>query len=265
MTKRFNGKRVLVTGAATGLGLAIARRFLSEGARVAMSDLRQAALHQAAQAVNLDPSRIAVVVFDVRDARAAAAGVTAAVDSLGGLDILVNNAGLYPSHGILDMDEAAWDAVLDTNLKGPFLVSQAFARHRVEQGEPGAIVNITSGSARRARFGAAHYSASKAGLEMLTRSYALELAGHRIRVNAVSPSFIDTSSPLNAPDSGYADAIQATRPWPRAGTPEDVAQAVAYLCSDESEWITGTTLRVDGGRSTGDYSLPSTQSDSRAT
>ena len=265
MTKRFNGKRILVTGAATGLGLAIARRFLSEGARVAMSDLRHAALDQAARALKSDRARIAVVVFDVRDARTVSAGVTAAVDSLGGLDVLVNNAGLYPSHGILDMDEAAWDAVLETNLKGPFLVSQAFARHRVEQGEPGAIVNITSGSAQRARFGAAHYSASKAGLEMLTRSCALELARHRIRVNAVSPSFIDTRSPLNAPDSGYADAIQATRPWPRAGTPEDVAQAVAYLCSDESEWITGTTLRVDGGRSTGDNSLPSTQSDSRTT
>ena len=265
MTRRFNGKRVLVTGAATGLGLAIARRFLSEGARVAMSDLRQSALDRVARAMKFDRSRIAAVRFDVRDARTVAAGVTAAVDSFGGLDVLVNNAGLYPSHGILDMDEAAWDAVLDTNLKGPFLVSQAFARHRVEQEEPGAIVNITSGSAQRARFGAAHYSASKAGLEMLTRSCALELARHRIRVNAVSPSFIDTRSPLNAPDSGYADAIQATRPWPRAGTPEDIAQAVAYLCSDESEWITGTTLRVDGGRSTGDFSLPSTRSDSTAT
>lgn len=263
--KRFDEKRVLVTGAATGLGLAIAGRFLDEGARVAMSDLRRSALDEGASTLDVDPDRITTVVFDVREAQAVGTGVEAAVDAFGGLDILVNNAGLYPSHGVLDMDEAAWDAVVETNLKGPFLVSQAFARHRVEQRQPGAIVNISSGSAQRARFGAAHYSASKAGLEMLTRSFALELARHRIRVNAVSPSFIDTGSPLSPPVAEYADAIQATRPWPRPGTPEDIAQAVAYLCSDEAEWITGTTLRVDGGRSTGDFSLPSTQGDSPAT
>ena len=157
------------------------------------------------------------------------------------------------------MGEADWDAVLETNLKGPFLVSQAFARRLIERERPGAIVNITSGRAHRARFGAAHYSASKAGLEMLTRSLALELAQNYIRVNAVSPSFIDTQSPLSATTAAYADAIQATRPWPRHGTPEDIAQAVAYLCSDEAEWITGTTLRVDGGRSTGDFKLPTTE------
>ena len=258
MTKRFGQKKVLVTGAAVGLGLAIAQRFLDEGARVALTDLRREAVEGAVSALNADAEQIAALAFDVRNAEAVTAGLAAAWDRFDGLDILINNAGIYPAHGVLEMDEADWDAVLETNLKGPFLVSQAFARRLVEQERPGAIVNITSGSAHRARFGAAHYSASKAGLEMLTRSLALELARNYIRVNAVSPSFIDTQSPLSPTTADYADAIQATRPWPRHGTPEDIAQAVAYLCSDEAEWITGTTLRVDGGRSTGDFKLPTT-------
>ena len=259
MTTRFDGKRVLVTGAATGLGLAISQRFLAEGAHVAMSDLRQHAVESAVSKLGANAKRATALAFDVRKPEPVTAGLAAAWDRLDGLDILVNNAGVYPAQNLLEMGEEDWDLVLETNLKGPFLVSQAFARHLVKRGRPGAIVNITSGSAHRARFGAAHYSASKAGLEMLTRSLALELARHYIRVNAVSPSFIDTRSPVNPASADYVDAIQATRPWPRNGTPEDIAQAVAYLCNDEAEWITGSTLRVDGGRSTGDFKLPTTE------
>ena len=230
MNKRFDRKNVLVTGAAAGLGLAIAQRFLDEGARVVLTDLRQDAAEAAVSALGADAEQAAALAFDVRNAEAVTVALAAAWNRFDGLDILINNAGIYPAHGVL-----------------------------VEQERPGAIVNITSGSANRARFGAAHYSASKAGLEMLTRSLALELARSYIRVNAVSPSFIDTQSQLSPTTADYADAIQATRPWPRHGTPEDIAQAVAYLCSEEAEWITGTTLRVDGGRSIGDFELPMTE------
>jgi 3-oxoacyl-[acyl-carrier protein] reductase len=256
VTGRFDGRRVLVTGAARGLGAAIASRFLAEGARVALADLRGEALAGFQLTLGAQAGRTLAVVLDVRDPGAVAAGLDAAWEAFGGLDVLVNNAGVSPSHPVLELTLVDWRRVLDTNLTGTFLVSQAFARRLTAERRPGAIVNITSGSARRARRGTAHYSASKAGIEMLTRCFALELAEHRIRVNSVSPSHVAIPGKDTDSSEAYARAHAATRPWPRPGTPDDIAQAVLYLASDEAEWITGTTLRVDGGRAAGDYFLP---------
>jgi NAD(P)-dependent dehydrogenase (short-subunit alcohol dehydrogenase family) len=179
---------------------------------------------------------------------------------LGPLAILVNCAAIYPSHTVLEMSESDWDAVLNTNLRGSFFLTQAFARRLVAEERPGHIVNITSGNAERARIGAAHYSASKAGLEMLTRTFALELAKHRIHVNSVSPGFIDVGSELSPLSAEYVKTISATIPWPRRGRPADIAAAVLFLCSADAEWVTGITLRVDGGRATGNTDLPSSRS-----
>lgn len=251
---RFANRRALVTGGAGGLGSAIVERLLDEGACVAIADLRVDAI--AKLRARVDAGRTLALPLDLRDTASISPTLDRIWRELGPLDILVNCAAIYPSHAALDMSEADWDAVLGTNLRGPFFLTQGFARRLVAEGRPGHVVNITSGNAERARHGAAHYSASKAGLEMLTRTFALELAKHRIHVNSVSPGFIDVGSELSPLSPDYVAAISSTIPWPRLGRPADIAAAVAFLCSADADWVTGITLRVDGGRATGNTTLP---------
>ncbi len=254
---RFANRRVLVTGGAGGIGGAIVARFVDEGARVAIADLRRDAI-TGVQA-RLESGRTLAVPIDMRDIAAIEPALDRIWRELGPLDILVNCAAIYPSHSVLEMKPADWDSVLGTNLRGPFFLTQGFARRLVAEERPGHVVNITSGNAERARHGATHYSASKAGLEMLTRTFALELAKHRIHVNSVSPGFIDVASELSPLSAEYVAAISATIPWPRLGRPEDIAAAVAFLCSADADWVTGITLRVDGGRATGNTTLPTSK------
>lgn len=244
---------MFVTGAAGGLGLGIARLFLAEGASVALADIRGA--DEAVGSSGAGRRAIALSV-DVRDSDSVEAAISEAWDALGGLDVLVNCAGIYPSHLIVDMTVDDWDSVIDTNLKGPFMCSRAVVKRWIDQGVQGHIVNITSGAALRARPGAAHYSTSKAALEMLTRAFALEMAPHHIHVNAVSPGFFDVSSGMNRISRDYVAAIVKTIPWGAGGQPGDIAEAVLFLCSDAASYITGTSLRVDGGYSTGTNALP---------
>ena len=255
--KRFSGRRALVTGGAGGLGAAIVERFHAEGAGVAIADLRPEAI--AGVQERLGRERTFALPMDVRNVGSFEAALDHVWSGLGPLDILVNCAAIYPSHTVLEMSESDWDAVLNTNLRGSFFLTQAFARRLVAEERLGHIVNITSGNAERARVGAAHYSASKAGLEMLTRTFALELAKHWIHVNSVSPGFIDVGSELSPLSPEYVKAISATIPWPRRGQPADIAAAVLFLCSADAEWVTGITLRVDGGRATGNTDLPSSR------
>lgn len=251
----FTGRKVLVTGAAGGIGRAIARVFLDRAACVALVDFRTDELVRVQQELGA-PERTVTIPADVRDWERIEAALDAAWQALGGLDTLVNAAGIYPSDPILEMREEDWDRVLDTNLKGPFLIAQRFARRLVEAGLPGYIVNITSGAAQRARPGAAHYCASKAGLEMLTKALALELAPYGIHVNAVSPGFVEVRSEVNPLSENYVQAISQSIPWGRPGQSSDIAQAVAFLCSEGADWITGSSLRVDGGAGAGTTSLP---------
>jgi len=247
---------VLVTGAASGIGLATSRLFLEEGAEVAMADFRGEVVERARTGLRRTERSLSLAV-DVRDRAGVEAAVDRAWQALGGLDTLVGCAGIYPSHPLLEMAEADWDAVLDTNLKGPFLVTQAFARRLVHaKAAWGHVVHITSGAALRARPGAAHYCSSKAGLEMLIRALALELAPHGIRVNAVSPGYVDVNSEVNPLSDEYKRAIKETIPLGRAGRPDDIAEAVAYLCTEAAEWVTGSIFRVDGGSAAGTTSLP---------
>lgn len=253
----YQGLTALVTGAASGIGRATAMAYLAHGANVMMCDMRHEALGRVIDHVPVEQGdrarhSVANVMLsaDIRQL------VSETLEAFGTIDILVNAAGIYPSHPVLDMTEDDWDTVLDTNLKGPFLVSQAVARIMVAGSRPGNIVNITSGAAYRARPGAAHYVTSKAGLVMLTQSLAIELAPYGIRVNAVSPGFVAVNSDINQLSDDYVNAIVGTIPLGRAGAPEDIAAAVLFLTGPDSLWTTGTILRVDGGSSAGTTQLP---------
>ncbi len=246
------GRRVAVTGAARGIGLAIARAFHASGDRVALADVD--AERAAAAAADLGQGALGDAV-DVTDPVAVDAWARHLEQTWGGVDVLVSNAGVYPADPFLTMPLERWEAVLDVNLRGAFVVCQRFARAMVARGGGGAIVTIASGSARFARVGAAHYGASKAGLVALTRAMALELAPHGIRVNAVSPGIVDVpGGPPLAPE--YRRAMTAMVPAGRMGRPEDVAAAVLMVADPAMAYLTGQDLRVDGGLSAGRYGIP---------
>lgn len=247
------GRHALVTGGVGGIGGAVARALAAAGARVAVADQRTP--------LSL-PADLRFVPLDVREGASVRSAFDAAEDALGGaIDTLVNAAGIYPCDPILEMSEQAWDRVLDINLKGMFLTSQECCRRLVACGARGAIVNITSGAAERARIGAAHYCTSKAGAEMLTRTFALEFAAHGIRVNAVAPGYVEVNSEINPLSAAYVEAITRGIPLGRAGTPDDVARVVVFLCSDAADWVSGASWRVDGGSRAGTLGLPLSRSD----
>ncbi len=248
-------RRALITGAAGGIGAAIARRLGADGTRVVLADRRADRIVPLAEELGKAGEFVALEV-DLTDRAGLPAFVERAWEVWGGLDILVNAAGLYPSAALLEMADDQWDQVLDVNLSAVFSLSKAFARRLVDAGTGGHIVNISSGASTRARRGAAHYCTSKAGLDMLTKAFALELAEHRIHVNAVSPGFIEVDSEVNPLSEDYVRSIRGGQPWPRAGVPEDIAGAVSYLCGPDAGWITGASLSVDGGAGTGNAALP---------
>ncbi|WP_299038311.1 SDR family NAD(P)-dependent oxidoreductase [uncultured Pseudokineococcus sp.] len=243
-------RHVLVTGAAGGIGRAVAERLSRDGWTVTGADSRAELLSQAMAPL---PSARAEVV-DLATVEGPEE-LLAAAAAPAPLDAVVNAAGVYPARPFLDLDAAAWDHVMAVDLRAPMLLTRAFAAAAVAAGRGGVVVNISSGAALRSRPGAAHYSTAKAALEVLTRSAALELGPHGIRVVAVSPGFVRVDSDVNPVTPEYAAEVSRA-PLERAGTPEDVAAAVAFMLSEESSWITGTVLRVDGGSSAGSTTLP---------
>jgi 3-oxoacyl-[acyl-carrier protein] reductase len=239
----------LVTGAGRGLGREIALRLATEGWAIAAADLNDTAAKATAGAIEDARGRAIGVPLDVRDAGSVENAFAAVTDAFGTPRALVNNAGIYPDSTLLDMTEADCDAVIDTNLKGTFLCAQRFARLCVGAGHGGAIVNLASTAAFSARIGAAHYSASKAAIVMLTRSMAQEWGPHGVRANAVAPGLIDVEGHRVAPE--YRQSFLPMIPLGRIGRPRDVAEAIAFLISDAADFITGAVLPVDGGFLTG--------------
>jgi NAD(P)-dependent dehydrogenase (short-subunit alcohol dehydrogenase family) len=256
-TDRTRERGVVVTGGAGALGRAIATRLALEGARVALIDARadacEAAADQVAAASGAD---VHAVVGDLAAEEPTRAAAQQAWDAVGGADVLVNAAGIYPSRLLVDMPTQEWDDVFSINVRAPLVLTREYARRWIADGSAAHVVMITSGAADRTRRGAGHYSASKAALTTLTKAFALELAPHRIHVNAVSPGFIDADSEVNPLSPAYVEAIESARPWPDPGTPDDVAAATSYLCSPDARWLTGTVLTVDGGMGAGSAALP---------
>jgi 3-oxoacyl-[acyl-carrier protein] reductase len=240
-------RTALVTGAQQGIGAAAARAFAAAGHDVAINWLDdQPAAEAVAADVRAAGRRAVLVQGSVGTAADCAALVQAALDGLGRIDVLVNNAGIFPRVPFLDMTEAEWDRVLDVNLKGSAFCAQAAARHMVAEGIKGVILNLSSSSVRGAVLGV-HYSATKTGIIGITRSMALALAPHGIRVNAIAPGLTDTAQPrFGNTDAELAEMAKAL-PLGRMGRPEEIAGLMTYLASDAAAWITGQVYHINGG------------------
>ena len=248
---RLEGRQALVTGGSRGIGRAIALGLAREGADVAVNYRRSRADADSAVREIGQMGRRAVAVQGSTDSRDDVERFVAeAQDVLGGLDILVNNAGILKRTPFLEISEEEWDAIVNVNLKGYFLVGQAVAHRMVEAGTAGAIVNVSSAGQAVAAPNLTHYCVSKAGVEMLTKEMALELAPHGIRVNAVAPGLIETD--INRADiaqDAFREGRLARIPLREIGTPDDVVGAVVFLASnDEARLMTGASVFVDAGQ-----------------
>lgn len=244
-------KVAIVTGAGRGLGRAAALRFAEAGAHVLVNDIDERNAETTARMIVKLGVKASISNHDVASRTDAAAMMETALRTLGGLDILVNNAGILRDALLDKMTEDEFDAVIRVNLKGVFLCTQAFARAVRARNTRAAIVNIASIS-YLGNAGQTNYAAAKAGVVAMTKTWALELARHDIRVNALAPGLMETDMTKTIPDK-IKEAMLAKIPLKRMGRPEEFAAAVAFLASEESSYMTGHVLDLDGGGSVGGF------------
>ena len=242
---RFDGKVVIVTGGALGIGQATAMLFAQEGAKVIIADIDDQGGSETVRLIREAGGEATFVHTDIRSSADAQTMVRVAVDTYGTVDVLVNNAGITRDRLLLRMSEADWDAVLDTNLKGAFHCTKAVQRILLRK-RYGRIISIGSVVGLMGNAGQANYAAAKAGLIGFTKSLAKELGSRHITVNLVAPGFIETRLTAVLSEE-VVQKVQAQIPLGRMGSTEDVADAVAFLASDAAAYITGQVLRVDGG------------------
>ena len=245
---RLEGKTAIITGAGRGIGKAIAKKFLLEGARVLVCDIVPERLEQTVMELRAF-GEVQSLIGDVSRSDFCDAVVQTALEFFGEINILVNNAGIAVFAPFLEHTEEAWDQTLNVNLKSMFLLSQRVARQMVARGEGGAIVNMASTNGLMGERDLVAYNASKGGVILLTKTLAIELAEHNIRVNCVAPGLIRTTLASEGGSSNnFFDESLHKIPMRRLGTPEEVASLFAYLASDEASFITGDTVVIDGGQ-----------------
>lgn len=246
--KRFEQSVVFITGASRGIGRAVAERFASEGASLALVSNDVSELEQTCAALSAEGTPAVALAADVSDPEQVDRAVQAAIDRFGRIDVLVNNAGIAWEEPFLDITSENWKKIIDVNLNGMFWVAQRVAKEMAKQGG-GAIVNMASTNGLVGEACYAHYNASKGGVVLLTKTMAIELGPMNIRVNAVCPGYIQTPMSEAIDDPAFvAEYIRHKIPLGRVGLPRDVAGVFAFLASEDAAFITGETIVVDGGQ-----------------
>ena len=261
----LENKAAIITGGAQGIGLAVARRFLDDGARVVIADKDEDAGDEAISTLG-ELGAVRFIHCDVGDRLSVRNLVAGTVDAFGQIDILVNNAGIVHAAEFLDLAEEDFDQVIRTNLKGAFLVGQAVAKRMVKQtadgGDVGTIINLSSINAVVAIADQVPYCVSKGGVSQLTKVMALALAPHGIRVNAIGPGSIQTAMLKSVIDDDEARRRVLSRtPAGRIGEASEIAAIAAFLASDDASYITGQTVYADGGRLVPNYTMPGEEGD----
>ena len=242
----FENKTAVVTGASRGIGLAVAKKLAAQGANIAILYVgKEEEGENAKKEVEALGVKVGLYYCDVSSFEDSKATVAKIIEEFGQIDILVNNSGIVRDKLVLKMEEADFDAVINVNLKGTFNMIKHTYSHFMKK-RAGRIVNVASVVGINGNAGQANYSASKAGVIALTKSVAKELAGRGVTVNAVAPGYITTDM-TNALSDKVKEQIESSIPMKKRGLPEDVANAISFLCSDDASYITGEVIRVDGG------------------
>ncbi|MCO4781491.1 MAG: 3-oxoacyl-ACP reductase FabG [Candidatus Cloacimonetes bacterium] len=242
---RLDKKVAIITGSARGIGFATAKRFLEEGANVALWDIQEDLLNEAKQSLNLDDSRVKVYPVNVCNQTSVENAYAAVENDFGHVDIMVNNAGITRDAMLHKMSEDQFDQVIDVNLKGVYLCGQTAAKKMREKGQ-GVILNTSSVVGVYGNIGQTNYAASKWGVIGMTKTWAKELGFKGVRVNAVAPGYTMTEMMETVPEK-VLDTLKSTTPLKNLGQPEDIANAFLFLASDEAKFVTGHVLSVDGG------------------
>jgi len=249
---RFQDQGVLITGGGSGIGRETALEFAGEGAIVAVTDIDLKTAERTVEEITKRGGRSHAMVLDTTDPDAVKATVATAAERLGRLDVLINSAGIREISPTIELSHEEWSRVIDVNITGVFLCSQAFAKHIIEAGKPGAIVNLASTLGVTAAPNRPAYTASKHAVVGLTKEMGLEFGETGLRVNAVGPGVTRTSlTERYFQDPGMADTIKSIHAMNRWGEAREIARAILFLASDDASFITGTTLVVDGGWTAG--------------